>query len=40
MQLWEEKILIKQEGIAEGKQIGAEQINRLNQRLIEQGRFD
>lgn len=25
---------------AEGKQIGVEQINRLNQRLIEQGRFD
>ena len=40
MQAWEEKILIKQEGIAEGKQIGVEQINRLNQRLIEQGRFD
>ena len=40
MQTWEEKILIKQEGIAEGKQIGVEQINRLNQRLIEQGRFD
>ena len=40
MQSWEEKILIKQEGIAEGKQIGVEQINRLNQRLIEQGRFD
>ena len=40
MQAWEEKLLIKQEGIAEGKQIGAEQINRLNQRLIEQGRFE
>ena len=40
IQTWEEKILIKQEGIAEGKQIGVEQINRLNQRLIEQGRFD
>ena len=40
MQTWEEKLLIKQEGIAEGKQIGAEQINRLNQRLIEQGRFE
>ena len=40
MQTWEEQILIKQEGIAEGKQIGVEQINRLNQRLIEQGRFD
>ena len=40
MQSWEEKVLIKQEGIAEGKQIGVEQINRLNQRLIEQGRFD
>ena len=40
MQSWEEKILIKQEGNAEGKQIGVEQINRLNQRLIEQGRFD
>ena len=39
MQTWEEKLLIKQEGIAEGKQIGTEQINRLNQRLIEQGRF-
>ena len=35
IQTWEEKILIKQEGIAEGKQIGVEQINRLNQRLIE-----
>ena len=40
IQTWEEKILIKQEGIAEGKQIGVEQINRLNQRLIEQGSFD
>ena len=40
MQSWEERIMIKQEGIAEGKQIGVEQINRLNQRLIEQGRFD
>ena len=40
IQTWEEKILIKQEGIAEGKQIGVEQIDRLNQRLIEQGRFD
>lgn len=40
IQTWEEKILIKQEGIADGKQIGVEQINRLNQRLIEQGRFD
>ena len=40
MQTWEERIMIKQEGIAEGKQIGVEQINRLNQRLIEQGRFD
>ena len=40
IQTWEEKILIKQEGMAEGKQIGVEQINRLNQRLIEQGRFD
>ena len=40
IQTWEEKILIKQEGIAEGKQIGVEQNNRLNQRLIEQGRFD
>ena len=40
IQTWEEKILIKQQGIAEGKQIGVEQINRLNQRLIEQGRFD
>ena len=40
IQTWEEKILIKQEGSAEGKQIGVEQINRLNQRLIEQGRFD
>ena len=40
IQTWEEKILIKQEGIDEGKQIGVEQINRLNQRLIEQGRFD
>ena len=40
IQTWEEKILIKQEGTAEGKQIGVEQINRLNQRLIEQGRFD
>ena len=40
MQAWEERIMIKQEGIAEGKQIGVEQINRLNQRLIEQGRFD
>ena len=40
IQTWEEKILIKREGIAEGKQIGVEQINRLNQRLIEQGRFD
>ena len=40
IQTWEEKILIKQEGIAEGKQIGVEQINRLNQRLIEQGRFE
>ena len=40
MQTWEEKLLIKQEGIAEGKQIGTEQINRLNQRLIEQGRFE
>ena len=40
IQTWEEKILIKQEGRAEGKQIGVEQINRLNQRLIEQGRFD
>ena len=40
IQTWEEKILIKQEGIAEGKQIGVEQINRLNQRLSEQGRFD
>ncbi len=40
MQTWEERILIKQEGIAEGKQIGVEQINRLNQRLIEQGRFE
>ena len=36
MQLWEEKILIKQEG----KRIGLERINRLNQKLIEQGRFD
>ena len=40
IQTWEEKILIKREGIAGGKQIGVEQINRLNQRLIEQGRFD
>ena len=40
IQTWEEQILIKQEGIAEGKQIGVEQINRLNQRLIEQGRFE
>ena len=40
IQTWEEKILIKREGIAEGKQISVEQINRLNQRLIEQGRFD
>ena len=40
IQTWEEKILIKQEGIAEGKQIGVEQINKLNQRLIKQGRFD
>ena len=40
IQTCEEKILIKQEGSAEGKQIGVEQINRLNQRLIEQGRFD
>ena len=40
MQSWEERIMIKQEGIAEGKQIGTEQINRLNQRLIEQGRFE
>ena len=40
MQSWEERIMIKQEGSAEGKQIGVEQINRLNQRLIEQGRFD
>ena len=44
MQSWEEKILIKQEGIAEGivegERIGLERINRLNQKLIEQGRFD
>ena len=33
---WEEKILIKQEG----ERIGLERINRLNQKLIEQGRFD
>ena len=36
MQSWEEKILIKQEG----ERIGLERINRLNQKLIEQGRFD
>ena len=36
MQTWEEKILIKQEG----ERIGLERINRLNQKLIEQGRFD
>ena len=36
MQSWEEKILLKQEG----EQIGLERINRLNQKLIEQGRFD
>ena len=40
MQSWEEKILIKQEGIAEGERIALERINRLNQKLIEQGRFD
>ena len=44
MQSWEEKILIKQEGITEGivegERIGLERINRLNQKLIEQGRFD
>ena len=40
MQSWEERILIKQEGIAEGERIGLERINRLNQKLIEQGRFD
>ena len=34
------KILIKQEGIAEGERIALERINRLNQKLIEQGRFD
>ena len=36
MQSWEEKILIKRAG----EQIGLERINRLNQKLIEQGRFD
>ena len=36
MQSWEEKILIKQEG----ERIGLERINRLNQKLIEQDRFD
>ena len=36
MQSWEEKILIKQAG----ERIGLERINRLNQKLIEQGRFD
>ena len=36
MQTWEEKILIKQKG----ERIGLERINRLNQKLIEQGRFD
>ena len=36
MQTWEEKILIKQAG----ERIGLERINRLNQKLIEQGRFD
>ena len=36
MQSWEEKILLKQEG----ERIGLERINRLNQKLIEQGRFD
>ena len=36
MQSWEEQILIKQEG----ERIGLERINRLNQKLIEQGRFD
>ena len=36
MQSWEEKILIKKEG----ERIGLERINRLNQKLIEQGRFD
>ena len=44
MQSWEEKILIKQEGITEGivegERIGLERINRLNQKLIEQSRFD
>ena len=40
MQSWEEKILIQQEGIAEGERIALERINRLNQKLIEQGRFD
>ena len=36
MQSWEEKILIKQES----ERVGFERINRLNQKLIEQGRFD
>ena len=36
MQTWEEKILIKQEGIADGERIALERINRLNQKLIEQ----
>ena len=40
MQSWEERILIKQEGNPEGERIGLERINRLNQKLIEQGRFD
>ena len=40
MQSWEERIMIKQEGIAEGERIALERINRLNQKLIEQGRFD
>lgn len=40
MQLWEEKIMEREDGRAEGLSEGAERVSRLNLLLIEQNRYD
>lgn len=40
MQLWEEKIIEREEGRTEGLAEGAERVSRLNLLLIEQNRYD
>ncbi len=40
MKSWEREKMMKEEGIEEGKELGFEQINALNQRLAEEGRTE